>query len=186
MTPGPPPRRRAASDRAPGRRGATRGLTLVEMLVVLALASVVLVGSMVILTELLQQSRDQVGQAPAVGGPTDITLAFIERDVRRAVGASVPGLLGVGGSELWLRLPDGELVAYASEAGALRRTVRPQGGEPRSRVLLDGVLVGEFALQGRLVDTWIRARGEPLRHRSAVARNLGRAGFGGLAGAERE
>ena len=152
-----------------------RDMSLIEMLVSLALTSIVLVGGALLLVQLSRWVASDMARPTAVGGMTDIALGLLERDIRNAR-ALLPseGDLKEGPTTLLLLLPGDLIVVYHQEEGKLLRLVADREEDfYRERVLVEDVQKVDFRanVAGMLFLT-IQRRDERERTRVVLARNL--------------
>lgn len=158
-----------------------RGMSLIELLVAVALSTVVLLGATFLLIALAKACDREMGRPPAAGGAVDLALTQVERDLRVATRV-VPrhGEWSSRRGTLLLELPDGALAGYHSDGERFLRLVgRVDEPDLRVRTLLEDVAVADIDRQGgSSFDVWLRVRSGELRHRIVLARNLERPGSG--------
>ena len=160
------------AGRRAGRSRSARGASLLELLVALAVSTVVVLIAAVLLAKLARGQRRQGARSAAVGSDTDIALGLLERDARAAVG--FPRRLGDyhAGRDVLLLQPAGGAVVWHAEGGLLWRVVVEADGSERRRRVLDELLAAELSTTPRgLVTVSLRRRDEPPRARSVAARN---------------
>lgn len=110
-----------------------RGYTMVEMIVVLALLSVLMVGATVVLASLIMhvsRQRSNYQQAQVAGRFAE----DLRRDVRTAVRAEVLDIVARPASGLSLQLADGTTVVYAAVSDGVER-VSQRGVAVKAREL---------------------------------------------------
>jgi prepilin-type N-terminal cleavage/methylation domain-containing protein len=160
------------------RRFRSDGMSLPELLVAVALSSIVLIGGTLLLVSLMRQAEKEVGRPPAFGGSVDLTMSRMERDLRQATAllSSVDGV-ETGPRDVILLLPGNRVIAYVKDGEELLRVVVEGDEEPHSRVLLTRLVTLDLSRRGlRSFGLTIRCSDQGLRVRRILARNLGRGG----------
>lgn len=155
------------------RAGSGRGFSIAEMLVAMLLVSFVLVAAGSIFSAIGRRADRESGRAPGIGGPTDVALDRLERDLQLA--ESFParsGPLRADARTLLIETQDGSLVTWRQQGSRLLRGTEDERHRIVERLVADQMLT--FDVQPRslvLRDVALRRRGEPLRLRTVLLRN---------------